>query len=227
MTRVVLAICGERKDGGWDVRRYAFLDVTQESERIKDNRFGLRLINRLLPSDANSTWRAGEEPAEGITRFFDVYIDITDHEKPTAKYKVDYFKYAGCPGAAIKDGMEIYGAIKKYGIRPANEYEQEKREKKKYVLAKRMAEVEAMAREPKFQPGRHYAYTVEDRFGHLEHHRITVMDVTTNTNGERVVEFLKDGQRGCNTFARARRYDNGDGEYITGYDLKVRAKDEA
>ena len=175
MTRMIMAVCGERYDaengscGGWHVRRYAYLDELQEGARQKDEDYVLAMVNRLGASFDNgveTSWKVGEKPPANLDRFFDIYLEVNNHLKPDASYRVDYHRYNGCPSGAVSDGMEIYRAIKKYGINPTN-----KNLKKQRRLDEEAAEAEK--ERVKFVPGVTYWAEKADQFGHLIRSYIT------------------------------------------------------
>ena len=194
MTRMIMAVCGERYDaengscGGWHVRRYAYLDELQEGARQKDEDYVLAMVNRLGASFDNgveTSWRVGEKPPANLDRFFDIYLEVNNHLKPDASYRVDYHRYNGCPSGAVSDGMEIYRAIKKYGINPTN-----KNLKRQRRLDEEAAEAEK--KRVKFVPGVTYWAENADQFGHLIRSHITF---------------------DSNMSKKVRRYDNGN-EYL-------------
>ncbi len=119
MARITFAICGERDaaDKGWNIRRYAFLDG--EDGRLTDEREAYGYLKRLVPGAGETkTWIVGQKPPSSMTRFFDVYL-VVDKRMTPAKYDVDRHAYPSCPSPAVDDGMSIFRAIRKYGVRPA------------------------------------------------------------------------------------------------------------
>lgn len=120
MNTVVLALCGERVEGGWKVRRYAYLDDPKPGERPRDANAALGYLNRLEGNDGvTSAWTVGEKPPKELRRFFDVLLLVGDIGAMFSR-NIDYRSYPGCPSPVIDDGMEIYRLIKKHGVRPSN-----------------------------------------------------------------------------------------------------------
>ena len=135
MTTMTLSICGERKPGGYIIRRFAYSAEGVGDERPRDVNYVLSLVNRLTDGRMETSWVEGK-PTKGLMRLFDIYVDVENHGKPNARYAIDYRKYNGCPLPAVNDGMESFAAIKKYGIRPAMKNIIAKKEERK---AKRRA----------------------------------------------------------------------------------------
>lgn len=176
MTRMVMAICGERYESdkdrggsGWHVHRYAYLDELQDGARMSDEKYALALVNRLgaaFEGDTSSAWIVGTEPPKSFQRFFDIYLEVSNHGKANARYHIDYSRYPGCPSQAVDDGMEIYRAIKKFGVRPATEIVANN--KKRAIESD-----EAEKRREKFEVGKKYWTEVDDSLGHVIREEMT------------------------------------------------------
>lgn len=208
MTRLVLAVCGKSKPGGWDLIRYAYEDDLREGERVKDAEYVRQLVSRLsagadsgnADKKLGATWIIDSKPPAELTRFFDVYVDVSNLGRMNAEYKADYHRYPGCPSQVVADSMEIYRIVRKDGIRPAMKRELDRR--KRIVRDRKMSERLELTR-ARFVDGATYFSTVKDSLGHLE----------------RVYIVFSDDWRG-----RVRRYENGD-EYINRKGVIFRAKD--
>lgn len=222
MNRMTLAICGESQNGGYRIHRYAFLDGGAGRERPADSMYAMKLVKRLTDGPDDTSWVCGIPPKEHV-RLFDVLLDVENHGKPDAKYKVEYRKYDGCPLQAIKDGMEIYSAIRKFGVRPAMQQVKRKRIKAEAEREEKRAEaarrVEEEERKPRFAVGGVYRYCHQDRFGHKTYNMVSVECFFNGREMARVrfPEYEKN--------VLIRDYGNADGEYFTYGSIVVRAAD--
>lgn len=116
MTRLVLSICGERTEGGWNIRRYANFDEANGTEHVGEARRVRASLDRLGGKD--SSWTVDVPPPPGVDRFFDIFLTVSGR-RDDLDYDADYHKYPGCPAAVIADGMGIYSIIRKEGVRKA------------------------------------------------------------------------------------------------------------
>lgn len=227
MTKVVMAIGGIREEGGWKVVRHAYMGELDEHERVKDMNYANHLLDTLFGGEGVETsWKVREEPPEdgegGYKRFFDIVITIENHMKlGRAKYGVDYHKYAGCPSAAIEDGMAIYRTVKKDGVRRAN-----KMEEVKVRVAKAKEEEARKERERleglRFAEGKIYSGTYTNEFGReivkkvlvvrrneedggkIRAHITVVGDIFDTYEGSETVKVFKRECDGCEYFKAMR-----------------------
>jgi len=181
MTKLVLAICGERYEQGWHVRRFAYIGLGDGNEKPKDSQYVMKMLRRLVDAkdiDPTTGWTAGQEPPADYARFFDVYVMLENQGKENAFYKADYHAYPHCPAAAVDDGMEIYREIRRTGIRPAVKKQEMMRKIREQQREAREAEetasreagrlrAEAEAKLPRFEAGKMYFYPYKDSLGHL------------------------------------------------------------
>lgn len=220
MTRFVLAICGERYDGGWHVRRYAYLDDLHEGEKPRETREALGYMRRLMPIDGVGSWVVGELPPKEYQRFFDVYVRVGAEENDALQFSrgVDFFKYAGCPAEAIKDGMDIYGAIRKFGVRPANKAELKKRKRKAQERRERRAQMEQeksgnhpkpKETKPIFVAGQTYVVELVDRFGYMVRHDATVKEIYPDRKKMEVTFHGGSMKKPLTSVCKIMRYDDG------------------
>lgn len=216
MSTLTLAICGERfnngpKDFGWHIRRFAYLGEGVEQERPRDANYVMKLVNRLTDDNGVTQWQKGI-PDASLDRLFDITVDVENHGKPSSRYSADYHKYNGCPLEAVKDGMSIYAAIRKNGIRPAMTNIRKTNEKQNLRL-------EREKNKPRFHPGAEYGYEGNDAFGHSVRNLATVISVNSDRTAARV-RFSFGEKNVC-----IRNYDNSAGEYFTCGRFIVRATD--
>ena len=202
MTRLVLATCGQRKGDGWDIIRFAYCDDLQDNAHIKDERYVRKLVERLSGAceernpEGDTSWITDERPPADIDRFFDVKVEVENHGRDNAKYRADYHRYPGCPSKVVDDGLEIYHAIRKFGIRPAMKQVENRKRAKESAAAKE-------AQRARFEIGKVYYAPRIDQFGHWEHSHLVFQERHRK---------------------RVRRFDNGD-EYLTVNGLVFKAKD--
>jgi len=215
---LVLAICGERyvngpTDSGYHIRRYAYSPNEVGSGKVRDAIYVNQLINRLTGGTGETSWVEGEPPV-GMMRLFDVLVDVQNHKKTDARYKVDYRKYTGCPLAVVADGMEIYAAIRKFGVRPAMK-QVEKNAEAQEKACEAAAEAARQKREadekiPRFKAGATYRYSKTDLFGHV----IERMALVTSVSEDRHYLRVRFNHSPKEKVALIRQYENrGDGEY--------------